>query len=118
MIPLVATSAILALWLGLRSRLSPLGFYLVFALAVTVSVQRVGAWASPQSEVISGRDVLVKNAAAAAARHLLSPPRPPHWGGFRLVPDTWEFWQGRFDGFAQAASGQLLNDFFREGRLP
>ena len=56
---------------------------------------RIGAWASPQSEVISGRDVLVKNAAVAAARHLLSPPRPPHWGGYRLVPDRWEFWQGR-----------------------
>jgi pyridoxamine 5'-phosphate oxidase len=56
---------------------------------------RIGAWASPQSEVISGRDVLVKNAAVAAARHMLSPPRPPHWGGFRLVPDRWEFWQGR-----------------------
>jgi pyridoxamine 5'-phosphate oxidase len=56
---------------------------------------RIGAWASPQSEVISGRDVLVKNAAAAAARHMLSPPRPPHWGGYRLVPDRWEFWQGR-----------------------
>lgn len=56
---------------------------------------RIGAWASPQSEVISGRDVLVKNAAVAAARHLLSPPRPAHWGGYRLVPDRWEFWQGR-----------------------
>ncbi|MBO9513704.1 MAG: pyridoxamine 5'-phosphate oxidase [Variovorax sp.] len=56
---------------------------------------RIGAWASPQSEVISGRDVLVKNAALLAAKHLLSPPRPPHWGGFRLVPDRWEFWQGR-----------------------
>ncbi|HSV61313.1 MAG TPA: pyridoxamine 5'-phosphate oxidase [Variovorax sp.] len=56
---------------------------------------RIGAWASPQSQVISGRDVLVKKAAAAAARHLLSPPRPPHWGGYRLLPDRWEFWQGR-----------------------
>ena len=56
---------------------------------------RIGAWASPQSQVISGRDVLVKNAAAAAARHLLLPPRPPHWGGYRLLPDRWEFWQGR-----------------------
>jgi len=56
---------------------------------------RIGAWASPQSEVIAGREVLVKNAAAAAARYLLSPPRPPHWGGYRLVPDRWEFWQGR-----------------------
>ena len=43
-IPLVATVAILALWFGLRSRLSPLGFYLVFALAVTVSVQLVGVY--------------------------------------------------------------------------
>jgi len=56
---------------------------------------RIGAWASPQSEVIKGRDVLVKNAALYAARHLLAPPRPPHWGGYRLQPDTWEFWQGR-----------------------
>jgi pyridoxamine 5'-phosphate oxidase len=56
---------------------------------------RIGAWASPQSEVIRGRDVLVKNAALYAARHLLSPPRPPHWGGYRLQPDAWEFWQGR-----------------------
>ncbi|KRB03030.1 pyridoxamine 5'-phosphate oxidase [Rhizobacter sp. Root16D2] len=56
---------------------------------------RLGAWASPQSEVIGSRAVLVANAAKAAARFALSPPRPPHWGGFRLVPDSWEFWQGR-----------------------
>ena len=56
---------------------------------------RIGAWASPQSQVIGGREVLVKNAAVIAARHLLSPPRPPHWGGYRLVPERWEFWQGR-----------------------
>lgn len=56
---------------------------------------RVGAWASPQSQVISGRGVLVANAAKYGARFLLSPPRPPHWGGYRLKPDTWEFWQGR-----------------------
>ena len=56
---------------------------------------RIGAWASPQSEVISSRAVLVANAAKVGARHLLNPPRPPHWGGYRLVPDGWEFWQGR-----------------------
>lgn len=56
---------------------------------------RLGAWASPQSQVISGRGVLVANAAKYGARFLLSPPRPPHWGGYRLKPDTWEFWQGR-----------------------
>ena len=56
---------------------------------------RIGAWASPQSQVIESRAVLVANAAKFAARYALHPPRPPHWGGFRLVPDRWEFWQGR-----------------------
>ncbi len=56
---------------------------------------RIGAWASPQSEVIASRAVLVGNAAKVSARYLLDPPRPPHWGGYRLVPDAWEFWQGR-----------------------
>jgi pyridoxamine 5'-phosphate oxidase len=56
---------------------------------------RIGAWASPQSEVISGRGVLVANAAKYAAQFLLDPPRPPHWGGYRLRPDNWQFWQGR-----------------------
>lgn len=56
---------------------------------------RIGAWASPQSQVIAGRHVLVANAARYGAQFLLKPPRPPHWGGFRLRPDRWEFWQGR-----------------------
>jgi pyridoxamine 5'-phosphate oxidase len=56
---------------------------------------RLGAWASPQSEVIGSRAVLVAAAAKAALTHGLHPPRPPHWGGYRLVPDRWEFWQGR-----------------------
>ncbi|MCM2253048.1 MAG: pyridoxamine 5'-phosphate oxidase, partial [Ramlibacter sp.] len=56
---------------------------------------RIGAWASPQSEVIESRTVLVANAARYGAQYMLHPPRPPHWGGYRLVPDGWEFWQGR-----------------------
>ncbi|MEO7150909.1 MAG: pyridoxamine 5'-phosphate oxidase [Burkholderiaceae bacterium] len=61
---------------------------------------RIGAWASPQSQVIDGRGVLVASAARYAAKFLPTlpsggPPRPPHWGGYRLVPDRWEFWQGR-----------------------
>jgi pyridoxamine 5'-phosphate oxidase len=56
---------------------------------------RIGAWASPQSQVIPGRGTLVANAAKYSAQFLLNPPRPPHWGGYRLVPDRWEFWQGR-----------------------
>lgn len=56
---------------------------------------RIGAWASPQSEVIGSRAVLVANAARYGAQYLMNPPRPPHWGGYRLAPDRFEFWQGR-----------------------
>jgi len=56
---------------------------------------RIGAWASPQSQPITSRAVLVANAVRAAASHGLNPPRPAHWGGYRLAPDRWEFWQGR-----------------------
>jgi pyridoxamine 5'-phosphate oxidase len=56
---------------------------------------RIGAWASPQSRVIASRVVLVSEAARIGAKFLLDPPRPPHWGGYLLVPDTFEFWQGR-----------------------
>jgi len=57
---------------------------------------QVGAWASPQSEVLKDRQELIelfdeheKRFAGEAV------PRPAHWGGWRLVPDEWEFWQGR-----------------------
>ena len=56
---------------------------------------RIGAWASPQSEVIESRALLIAQAAKFAARYALHPPRPPHWGGFRVAPDGYEFWQGR-----------------------
>jgi pyridoxamine 5'-phosphate oxidase len=56
---------------------------------------RIGAWASPQSQVIANRTVLVANAAKYSAQFMLNPSRPPHWGGYRLLPDEWQFWQGR-----------------------
>ena len=56
---------------------------------------RLGAWASPQSEVIADREVLVEAEAEASAHFGEHPPRPPHWGGYRLAPEVWEFWQGR-----------------------
>jgi pyridoxamine 5'-phosphate oxidase len=56
---------------------------------------RIGAWASPQSQVISGRDVLEKAALQLAETLGDSPTRPVNWGGYRLIPDTVEFWQGR-----------------------
>jgi len=56
---------------------------------------RIGAWASPQSEVIPNRAVLLANAAKASATMGLNPPRPEYWGGYRIIPEVWEFWQGR-----------------------
>jgi pyridoxamine 5'-phosphate oxidase len=56
---------------------------------------RIGAWASEQSIAIGSRATLVARAAEYGLKYGLKPPRPPHWGGYRLVPDYWEFWQGR-----------------------
>lgn len=56
---------------------------------------RIGAWASPQSEVVASRSVLEANEAEFKAKFGDHPPRPPHWGGYRLKPDNWQFWQGR-----------------------
>lgn len=56
---------------------------------------RIGAWASPQSQVIASRETLEVNWAAVQARQGEDPVRPANWGGFRLIPDYWEFWQGR-----------------------
>lgn len=56
---------------------------------------RIGAWASPQSEVIADRALLEQRYAEAAAQLGDQPKRPPHWGGYRLIPEAFEFWQGR-----------------------
>jgi pyridoxamine 5'-phosphate oxidase len=57
---------------------------------------RLGAWASNQSEVISGRYILEKRLTELKEEYAgREVPRPPHWGGFRLIPSLIEFWQGR-----------------------
>ncbi len=57
---------------------------------------RIGAWVSEQSKVLSGREVLEARFEELKRRYAEGPiPRPLHWGGFRVVPETFEFWQGR-----------------------
>jgi len=53
---------------------------------------RIGAWASAQSQPLDSRATLMAEAARQAALHGLTPPRPPHWGGFRIAPLEIEFW--------------------------
>ena len=56
---------------------------------------QLGAWASAQSQEIENREALMQQLADVSARFGEGEiPRPPHWGGYRLVPITWEFWQG------------------------
>jgi pyridoxamine 5'-phosphate oxidase len=56
---------------------------------------RIAAWASPQSEVIADRKALEKRVEEFNRKYGENPPLPPNWGGLRLVPERWEFWQGR-----------------------
>lgn len=56
---------------------------------------RIGAWASPQSEVIENRKWLEDRWDSLGREYGEKPPRPEHWGGYRVIPDYLEFWQGR-----------------------
>jgi pyridoxamine 5'-phosphate oxidase len=58
---------------------------------------RHSAWASPQSRVVPNRQWLEERVQTFAQRYGEDVPRPPHWGGYRVLPDVIEFWQGRND---------------------
>ena len=58
---------------------------------------RLSAWASAQSDTVASRADLERSLEAMRTRHGENPTRPPHWGGYRLLPEAIEFWQGRAD---------------------
>jgi pyridoxamine 5'-phosphate oxidase len=79
---------------------------------------QVGAWASPQSQVIADRAELEALVVAVEERfHGSEVPRPPHWGGWLLVPDMFEFWQGRPSRLHDRLRYQLVADTWQIARL-
>lgn len=79
---------------------------------------QIGAWISPQSQVIVDRDVLTQAYKERAADFGDEPiPLPPHWGGFRVVPEMFEFWQGRESRIHDRICYQKTNDEWNIVRL-
>lgn len=78
---------------------------------------QLGAWASPQSSRMSGRAELDERLEAAERRFANEVPLPPFWGGYRVVPDLLEFWQGRFGRLHDRLSYRRVGDAWRLERL-
>ena len=78
---------------------------------------RIGAWASPQSAVIPNREFLEEAESRFKAEFGEEPPRPEHWGGYRLHPTEVEFWQGRPSRLHDRIHYQLVNGVWKITRL-
>lgn len=78
---------------------------------------RIGAWASPQSEPMPDRAWLEARWTSLAQQHGEDPQRPAHWGGYRVIPDYLEFWQGRASRLHDRIAYGLAGGAWRISRL-
>lgn len=78
---------------------------------------QLGAWASRQSQEVGSRSDLEKALVEVAERFPDQVPRPPHWGGYRVVPDLVEFWQGRPDRHHDRIEYHRVGDSWQRRRL-
>jgi len=85
--------------------------------AIRPLASQIGAWASPQSRVIASREELASRVATFSEQYGEAPVRPPHWGGYRLVPDLFEFWQGRASRLHDRIVYRLSGTVWRTERL-
>ena len=78
---------------------------------------RIGAWASEQSQTITNKQVIIARAAMFGAKYALHVPRPPHWGGYIVIPNKIEFWQGRPSRLHDRIEYVLNNNLWHKQRL-
>lgn len=78
---------------------------------------KIGAWASAQSQTIASKNTLLLQAAKYSLQHPIHVPKPPHWGGYLVIPDYVEFWQGRPSRLHDRICYQLDNQSWKKARL-